>query len=119
MLALVDAVSLLAFTLIGLNTHRAAITGQTLLRDLGPILGAWFVLAPVSGIYRIPGWRSLLLNWALAVPVGVFVRQVLLGRPLGRGTLVFLLAALVFTLLFLVAGRVAAHIGQVRKRSSL
>ncbi len=105
-LALVDAVSLLAFTLIGLNTHRAAITGQTLLRDLGPFLGAWFVLAPVSRIYRRPGWRSLLLNWVLAVPAGVLVRQLLLGRPLGRGTFIFLIAALAFTLLFLVVGRI-------------
>ncbi len=78
-----------------------------MLRDLGPFLGAWCVLAPVSRIYRRPGWGTLVLNWALAVPVGVLVRQILLGRPLGRGTLVSLLAALVFTLLFLVLGRIA------------
>ncbi len=116
-LALVDAVSLLAFTLIGLNTHRAAITGQTLLRDLGPFLGVWFVLAPVSRIYRRPGWGSLLFNWALAVPTGVLVRQLLLGRPLGRGTFVFLMAALVFTLLFLLAGRRVATFAQARRSS--
>ncbi len=72
-------------------------------------------LAPVSRIYRRPGWRSLLLNWALAVPAGVLVRQILLGRPLGRGTLVFLLAALAFTLLFLVAGRLVANFLKVRR----
>jgi hypothetical protein len=103
-----DAVSLLAFILVGLNTHRAAMTSQTVFRDLGAFLGAWFVLAPVSQIYRHPGWRSLILNWALAIPAGVLVQQGILVRPLGRGTVVFLFAALIFSLAFLVAGRLAA-----------
>lgn len=114
-LALVDAVSLVAFACVGLYTHRAGITAQTVLRDLGPFLAAWYLLAPASRIYRRPGWGSLLLNWVLAIPAGVLVRQILLGRPLGRGTPVFLLAALLFTLLFLLVGRLFANFVQARR----
>jgi hypothetical protein len=101
----VDAVSLLVFTLVGLGTHRAVVTGPAVLRDAGPFLGAWFVLVPLSGVYRRPGWGSLMRHWALAIPVGVLARQLWLGRPFNRGTLIFLLVGLGSTLLFLVTGR--------------
>ncbi len=120
MLALIDAVSLLAFTFVGLGTHRAVVSGPTVLRDVGPFLGVWFGFVPLSGVYRRPSWGSLVRHWALTIPAGVLVRQVWLGRPFDRGTLVFLLVALVFTLLFLVTARlVGMRVLRWRRRGDI
>jgi hypothetical protein len=107
-LGLVDGVSLLIFTWVGAAVHHAALDISVVLRDAGPFLGVWFVLAPLTSAYRRPGWGTLGRHWLLAVPLAVLGRQVLLGRPFDRAVFVFLLVALFFTGLFLAAGRVVA-----------
>lgn len=107
-LGLVDGVSLLLFTWVGLAAHRSGLSASVALRDVGPFLGVWFVLVPLTSVYRRAGWGSLLRHWLLAIPLAVLGRQVLLGRPFDRATFVFLVVALVFTGLFLAAGRVVA-----------
>ncbi len=107
-LGLVDGVSLLTFTWVGVAVHHSVLGASVVLRDVGPFLGVWFVLVPLTSVYRRPGWGSLVRHWLLAIPLAVLGRQVLLGRPLDRAALVFLLVALVFTGLFLAAGRVIA-----------
>ncbi len=107
-LGLVDGVSLLVFTWVGVAVHRSALGLSVVLRDAGLFLGVWFALAPLTSVYRWPEWGSLVRQWLLAIPIAVVGRQVLLGRPLDRAAFVFLLVALVFAGLFLAAGRVVA-----------
>ena len=107
-LGLVDGVSLLVFTWVGVTVHRSALGASLVFYDVGPFLGVWFMLVPVTSVYRRPEWGSLLRHWLLAIPLAVLVRQVLLGRRLDGATLVFLVVALVFTGLFLAAGRLVA-----------
>ncbi|MCL6552683.1 MAG: DUF3054 family protein [Firmicutes bacterium] len=103
-----DLAAVLAFTVVGLAYHGVPLSAGGLLRTALPLGGAWCALAPTCGTYRRPGWRSLLVTWAVAVPAGVLLRQWWLGRPLGRATLVFLLTAWLLTLVFLAVGRLVA-----------
>src|SRR2546425_6240966 len=107
-LGLVDGVSLLAFIWVGVAVHGSPLGASLVLRDVGPFLGVWFALVPLTSVYWRPGWGSLLRHWLLAIPLAVLGRQVLLGRPLDRAALVFFVVALGFTGLFLAAGRVVA-----------
>ncbi|MDQ7819333.1 MAG: DUF3054 family protein [Armatimonadota bacterium] len=110
LLVAADALGLLVFVAAGVRVHGGLLTARAVARDAVPLLAAWWALAPLTGVYRNPGWVSLLRHWAVAVPAGLLVRQVLLGRPLGRGTLVFLAAAWVFTAVCVGAARLAARI---------
>jgi Protein of unknown function (DUF3054) len=107
-LGIVDGVSLLVFIWVGVAVHRSGLSPSVALRDVGPFLGAWFVLVPLTSVYRRPGWGSFVRHWLLAIPLAVLGRQVLLGRLFDRAMMVFLVVALVFTGLFLAAGRVVA-----------
>ena len=117
-LGLVDGVSLLAFTWVGAAVHRSALGMSVVLSDVGPFLGVWFVLVPLTSVYRQPGWGSLMRHWLLAIPLAVLGRQVLLGRPFDRAAFLFLLVALVFTGLFLAVGRVVATRFAVPRRAA-
>lgn len=117
-LGLVDGVSLLAFTWVGVAAHRNELSPSVVLRNAGPFLGVWFVLVPLTSVYRQPGWGSLVRHWLLVIPLAVLGRQVFLGRPLDRAALVFLAVALVFTGLFLAAGRVVATRFVVPRRAA-
>lgn len=108
MLAVADALALLAFVLAGLSRHSSGITVSGVARDAGPILVAWIVLSPLLRTYSRPGWRTLLVTWAVAVPAGVVIRTLWLGHPSGVRLLTFLMVTMVFTALFLAAGRAAA-----------
>lgn len=114
LLVAADALALLAFVVAGIRVHGGLLTAQAVARDAVPLLAAWWALAPLTGVYRAPGWVSLLRHWAVAVPAGLLARQVLLGRPLGRGTLVFLAAAWVFTAVCVGAARLVARIAAGR-----
>jgi hypothetical protein len=100
-----DAVALLAFTLVGVANHDHGLPADALARVGGPLLVAWFVATWVVGTYRSPGIRSLLLAWVIAVPVAGVVRTLIAGGPWGGELLVFLAVAMAFTLLFLLLGR--------------
>jgi glycopeptide antibiotics resistance protein len=106
---LADAVALIAFVVVGLRGHQGK-TVEGFLRNAGPLLGVWFLVAWASHTYRRPGWRSLLKNWIVAVPIGLLVRTVIVGSPRGARILVFGAVGLAFTLLFLVLGRLLARL---------
>jgi hypothetical protein len=113
-LALGDAAAIALFAVLGLSAHESGITAAGLARNALPIVGAWFLLAPVLRTYAEPGARTLLVTWAAAVPVGVALRAVLLKRSLGAAELTFLGVTMAVTLALLscwraVAGLVAAR----------
>ena len=104
-----DTAALVVFVLIGIRGHRAG-TVEGFLRNAVPLLGVWFLVAWLAHTYRRPGWRSLLRNWIVAVPVGLLVRTLIVGSPNGGKLLVFIAVGLAFTLLFLVLGRLLARL---------
>lgn len=112
--AVADATSLLVFTAAGIAMHGADFSAGPILRNVVPILGCWFLLAPLTGIYRRPGWRTLFVHWAVALPLGVAGRQWWVGRLFSRATVVFLIAALMLTLALLLVGRLAVWLGRGR-----
>ena len=101
---LADAAALVAFVVIGLRGHQGR-TIEGFLRTAVPLLGAWFLAAWAARTYHRPGWRSLVKNWIVAVPVGLLVRTVIVGSPRGARILVFVAVGLAFTALFLILGR--------------
>jgi hypothetical protein len=109
--AAVDAAALAAFVVVGVIQHDEGLALAGLLRTAVPLLVAWFAVALVVGTYRRPGWATLALTWAIAVPLGLVTRSVIRGGPWGRGLLIFGGVAMAFTLLFLAAGRSLLWIG--------
>lgn len=103
--ALIDAAALLVFASVGIAMHGAGFGRGAILRNVVPFLGAWCLLAPVTGVYRRLSLGRLLAHWAVAIPAAVLVRQLWVGRFVSRATVVFLIAALAFTLALLLAGR--------------
>ena len=106
---IVDTAALIVFVLLGLRGHRVS-TLEGFLRNAVPLLGVWFLVAWLAHTYRRPGWRSLLRNWIVAVPIGLLVRTLIVGSPRGGKILVFIAVGLAFTALFLVLGRLLARI---------
>ncbi len=103
-----DAVALIAFVVMGLRGYQGR-TVEGFLRNAIPLLGAWFLVAWAAHTYHRPGWRSLLKNWIVAVPIGLLVRTVIVGSPRGARILVFVAVGLAFTLLLLIVGRLLAR----------
>lgn len=104
---LADAAALVVFVLVGISGHRASTVGG-FVRNAVPLLGVWFLVAWLAHTYRRPGWRSLLRNWIVAVPIGLLIRTLIIGSPKGARILVFIAVGLAFTGLFLVLGRLLA-----------
>jgi hypothetical protein len=104
--AATDVVALLAFVAVGLLNHHGAITATDYLRDAGPIVGCWLLAGGSFGLYRRPRLRALLATWLAGVTAAVLVRALVLWR-LDSDDAVFLAVALAFTLLFVVAARLA------------
>jgi DUF3054 family protein len=104
-LAALDGLALVAFTVVGVANHDHGLPADALARVGLPLLVAWFLTAWAVGTYRRPGLRTMVLAWAIAVPVGALVRTAIAGGPWGGEFLVFLGVALAFTLLFLLLGR--------------
>ena len=117
--ALVDGLALVAFVVVGVIQHDEGFAVRGLLRTGVPLLSAWYLLALVVGTYRRPGWGTVVLTWALAVPLGLVVRSMVRGGPWGHGLLVFGGVALAFTLVFLLGGRLLLLvIGMARGRAA-
>jgi hypothetical protein len=107
-LPVADALALTLFVLVGIVEHDEGSNVVTLfLRNAVPLLASWFVVARFTGAYRRPGLRTLLLTWAVAVPSGLLLRTAWVGSPSGGELAVFLGIGLGFTLLFVLAGRLA------------
>ncbi|MCL4455151.1 MAG: DUF3054 domain-containing protein [Deinococcus sp.] len=105
-----DAICILVFAVVGLQTHKEAVSWAGVARNALPILLVWFLVAAFLRTYTRPTWRNLLLTWAIAVPAGVWLRFMVLSKPFGAGFFVFLAVTLVFTLFFLLAWRLLAQI---------
>ena len=95
--AAADTVALTAFVVAGSVTHHDRISTAAL--TLGILLCCWFGVG--QALRRV----STLAVWVVSVPLFVAVRAVALGRPFDRGEATFLAVALVFTGLFVAAGR--------------
>ena len=65
-LAAGDTAALVLFVIIGLLNHDHGVTAAGLARTALPLLGAWFIVSAVDGNYRRPGWRALIVTWAIA-----------------------------------------------------
>lgn len=98
-----DAVALVAFVLIGVRSHTGAFPARDLVENLLPLVVSWACVAALVGTYRRTGLRTFLLTWVVAVPIGLLVRTWWTGS-FDRFP-AFLAVGMVFTLLFLVAGR--------------
>jgi hypothetical protein len=102
--ATVDAVAIVAFVVVGVVQH-GGLAWNGIARTGIPLLAAWFLVSLALGTYRRIGWVTMLITWALAMPIGLLARSVIRGGPWGRGLLEFGGIAMAFTLLFLVGGR--------------
>jgi hypothetical protein len=105
LLALADALAIVVFATVGLISHDHGLSATGYARDALPILGAWFAVALGLRIYVVQRPRRVLATWAIAVPVGVLIRALVLGRDLNGKEAVFLLVSLVTILIFVVVLR--------------
>ncbi|MDR5684320.1 MAG: DUF3054 family protein [Armatimonadota bacterium] len=106
--ALADALALLLFAVLGARFHSLPLAADVVLRTALPLWVTWFFAATWLRTYRMRSGRTWLVNWALAVPAGLLLRQVLLGRGLDAATGVFVGVGTLATLLLLVAVRALA-----------
>lgn len=119
LLAAGDAAALLAFTVLGLRFHNIAPSAAEVLRTVGPLWVAWFAASALWRAYARPGaWRPV-ATWLTAVPTGLALRQVLLGRPFGPSFLVFLGVAGALTAGFLLAWRLVAALVRLRRQDAV
>jgi len=102
-----DVLALLVFVTIGLLTHHGGLSALDFIRDAIPITGGWLLAGGAFDLYKRPRVRALLGTWLAGVTAGVLVRA-LLRWHIDGGDAVFLAVALCFTLLFVVAARIAA-----------
>ena len=100
--AVVDAVALVAVVAIGVATHDAS--AGAFVRDALCIGGAWFAVAFGVRLYARFAWWRLAVTWLVGVSVGVLVRAAIVGHL----AVDFWGVALVFTALFVLAGRALA-----------
>ena len=105
LVAAADGVAILAFTIIGVVSHRGALPPSALAEDALPLLGGWFAAALAFRLYARPRWRTFLLTWVIGIPVGVLVRAAALGRLDEPRQLAFLVTTLVLSLVFVLAAR--------------
>ena len=112
-LALSDAAALVLFAVVGLVSHDGGVSAAGLARDALPLLAGWFAAALLFRTYRRRSLRTLLLAWAVGVPLGVVLRALVLGRAFDGREATFLAVSLVFTLLFVLALRLA--LAQLRR----
>jgi hypothetical protein len=103
--ALSDAAAIVCFVTVGLVSHSKGLSALGYVRDALPLLACWFGAAFVFGLYRRPTAAKLFATWIVGITVGVGVRALALGE-LGKGAqATFLVVALAFTLLFVLALR--------------
>lgn len=119
-LAVGDAFAIVLFVVLGLTSHDEGVTASGIARTALPLLGAWFVVAIAANTYTRPSLRTLLLTWAIAIPIGVVIRAIALDRPADGSQLAFAIVALTVTLVFLLAWRGLAAVlaSRARKRKN-
>lgn len=106
-----DVLALLVFVTVGLLSHHGGLSAAGYARDALPIVGCWLVAAGSFDLYKRPRLPALLGTWLAGVTAGVAIRALTLWRVEGDDA-VFLGVALGFTLLFVVAFRLAAALAR-------
>ena len=104
-IAVSDGAAILAFTIVGVVSHRGALPPSALAEDALPLLGGWFAAAVVFRLYSRCSWQALLLTWAVGIPAGVVVRAAALGRLGEPRQLAFVLTTLILSLVFVLGAR--------------
>jgi hypothetical protein len=99
-----DVAALLVFVTVGLLNHHGSLFAGGYARDALPIVGCWLLAGGGFDLYRRPRLRALLGTWLVGVTAGVLIRAAVRWH-LDGGDGVFLVVALCFTLLFVVAAR--------------
>jgi hypothetical protein len=102
-----DMLALVAFVTVGLFNHKGGLSAAGYARDILPIAGCWLVAAGAFDLYKRPRWQALIATWLAGVTGGVLIRSLVLWRIEGDGA-VFLVVALCFSLVFVVAFRAVA-----------
>jgi len=112
LLAAGDLVCFLLFAAAGRASHEESVLGSSLLGPLqtaAPFLVAWAMVAPLVGAYNArhtarPRGAILraLLAWAVADPLGVLLRSLILQRPV---QISFILVAFLSNSVILTAWR--------------
>ncbi len=105
LLAWGDAVCIVLFAIIGLQSHGEPVSLSGIVRNALPILLVWWLIAPFLRTYTRPTWQNLLYTWAIAVSTGVWLRFMVLQKSFDTGYLVFWTVALGATLVLLLAWR--------------
>jgi hypothetical protein len=106
-----DVVGLVAFVTVGLVNHHGGVSAAGYARDAIPIVCCWLLAGGAFGLYQRPRARALVETWLVGITAGILLRA-LVRRHLDGGDAVFLAVALCFSLLFVVAARLAG--GYVR-----
>jgi hypothetical protein len=104
-MAAIDGAAILAFTIVGVVSHRGALPPSALAEDALPLLGGWFAASAVFRLYSRCTRRALLLTWAVGIPAGVLVRAAALGRLDEPRQLAFLITTLILSLVFVLGAR--------------
>ena len=104
-LAAADLIAIVLFAAIGQLSHHGGVSAAGFARDALPLLAGWLVAAALFGAYRRRDRRSLLSTWLVGMTAGVALRAVVLGRSANGHEASFLVVALVFTLLLILACR--------------
>ena len=111
LLAILDALALVAFVLVGMHSHHEATATEVFARNAVPLLVCWFAAAALMHTYR-PGqgrW-GFLRTWVVAVPVALLLRTWIVGSPSEPGRIaLFVAIGMTFTLVFLVVVRLATR----------
>ena len=100
-----DIAAFVLFAVLGLINHDEGITLAGLARNVLPIVGVWFVIAPFVGTYARPGFRTMLVTGAIAVPCGVAIRAIWLHHSASSKQIAFGIVAMIMTLVILSAWR--------------
>jgi hypothetical protein len=108
-----DLLALFAFVTIGLLNHHGGVSVTGYARDILPIAGCWLVAAGAFDLYKRPRWRALISTWLAGVTGGVLIRSLLLWRIEGDDA-VFLVVALAFSLLIVLAFRAVSSFAAPR-----
>lgn len=103
-----DAGGLIVFAVVGLLSHHGGVSGRGLARDGVPLLCGWFAAAALARLYVTPTAARLAATWLAGVSGAVVVRALVLGHHAVGGESAFLGVSLTFTLVFVVAARLAA-----------
>ena len=113
--AVTDGAAILAFTIVGVVSHRGALPPAALAQDALPLLGGWFAASIAFGLYSRRTRRALLLTWSVGIPAGVLVRAAALGRLDEPSQLAFLITTLVLSLVFVLGARALVALQAARR----